>query len=118
MEEGGVRTEDGLFAVASGDFSKLSIKAASDKNLFTLDSGVPKLGSMILPLALSKYGESELSESLACSKVGIAIILFRLHEVALLLELQLLFWEFHIRTYQIICQINIIKRQSCRIYKV
>lgn len=95
MEEGGFRTDDGLFEVASGVFSKLSIKAASDKNRFTLDSGVPNLCSMAFELegaqALSKYGESELPESLACSTAGIAIILFRLHEVGLLLELQLLF---------------------------
>ena len=98
MEEGGgLRTEDGLFELASGVFSKLSIKAA-DKTLFTLDSGVPNLCSMSMAFelegaaqALSKYGESEVSESLACSMVGIAIILFRLPEVGLLLELQLLF---------------------------
>lgn len=111
MEEGGLRTEDGLLELVSGVFSKLSIKsaAASDINRFTFDSGVPNLCSMSMAFeegiaqALSKYGESELSESLACSRVGIAIILFRLHEVGLLLELQL-FCEFHIRTYQIICQ--------------
>lgn len=83
-EDGGFRTEDGLLEVASGVFSKLSIKSMSVINLFTLDSGVPNLFSME---ALSKYEEeSEESESLGCSIVGIAIILFLLHEVGLLLE--------------------------------
>lgn len=78
MEEGGLRIEDGLLELVSGVFLKFSVE-----NLLTLDSGVPNF----------KYGESEeqVSESLACSIVGIAIILLRLHEGGLLLELQLLF---------------------------
>ena len=100
MEEGGFKTEDGLFNVASGVFSKASFKSEPE-NFFFRPSGVLMLGMVIVldeslwantSFELNKLSGSFVRQlgsfiiSLLHSALGIAITLLRMEDGDLVLE--------------------------------
>lgn len=101
MEEGGFKTEDGLFNAASGVFSKASFKSEPENNFFFWLSGVLIVGIVILldellwtntSLEGNKLSGSFLRQlgslfiSLLHSALGIAITLLRMEDGDLVLE--------------------------------
>lgn len=101
MEEGGFKTEDGLFNVASGVFSKASFKSEPENNFFFWLSGVLIVGIVIVldellwtntSLEGNKLSGSFVRQlgslfiSLLHSALGIAITLLRMEDGDLVLE--------------------------------